>query len=120
MKVARKTLIDLALQQANVKDASSKGMTGQISLVFGQKDEVSSAKILHDFSKKNEGLKILGAIIDGKFLDQPEAIALAKVPSREQSLANLVGTINAPLQNFVSLLNGNLRSLVFVLSQIKK
>jgi len=118
LKVAKKTLIDLALQKAGVKDAVSKTMSGQISLVFGSKDEVSAAKVVHSFSKKNEGLKILGAILDGKFLDQPQAMALAKVPSREQSLAHLVGAINAPLQNFVSVLQGNLRSLVFVLSQI--
>ena len=119
LKVAKKTLIDLALQKADVKDAVSKKMSGQISLVFGAKDEVSAAKILHNFSKKNEGLKILGAILDGKFLDQLQAMALAKVPSREQSFAQLVGTINVPLQNLVSVLQGNLRSLVFVLSQIK-
>ena len=118
LKVAKKTLIDLALQKADVRDAVSKTMSGQISLVFGSQDEVSAAKILHNFSKKNEGLKILGAILEGKFLDQPQALALAKVPSREQSLGQLVGTINAPLQNFVSVLQGNLRSLVFVLSQI--
>jgi large subunit ribosomal protein L10 len=119
-KVAKKTLIDLALKEAGIKEAVSKKMEGQISLVFGSKDEVSAAKILQNFSKKNEGLKILGAILDGKFLDQPQAMALAKVPSREQSLAQLVWTINAPLQGFVSVLGGNLRSLVFVLSNIKK
>jgi large subunit ribosomal protein L10 len=119
LKVAKKTLIDLALQKANIKDASSKDMSGQISLVFGQKDEVSSAKILHDFSKKNEGLKILGAILEGKFLDESQAVSLAKVPAREQSLAQLAGTLNAPLQNLVSVFGGNIRGLVFVLSQIK-
>ena len=120
LKVAKKTLIDLALQKLSVKDAILKKMEGQISLVFGKEDEVSAAKVLYDFSKKNEGLKILGAILEGKFMDQSQALALAKVPSREQSLAHLVGAINAPLQNLVSVLQGNLRSLVFVLSQIKK
>jgi large subunit ribosomal protein L10 len=119
LKVAKKTLIDLALQKAGVSDAVSKKMIGQVSLVFGDKDEVAPAKILYNFSKKNEGLKILGAILDGKFLGEAQAQALAKVPSRQQSLGRLVATINAPLQNLVSVLEGNLRSLVFVLSQIK-
>jgi large subunit ribosomal protein L10 len=119
MKVAKKTLIDLALQKAEIKNAASKNMEGQISLVFGSQDEVAAAKILQAYARKNEGLKILGAILDGKFLGQAEAQALARVPSRQQSLANLVGTLNAPLQNLVSTLQGNLRSLVFVLSQIK-
>lgn len=118
--VAKKTLIDLALKGTGIKDAVSKKMEGQVSLVFGLKDEVSAAKILQNFSKKNEGLKILGAILGGKFLGQTEAVSLAKVPSREQSLAQLVRTINAPLPGFVSVIGGNLRNLVFVLSQIKK
>jgi len=118
-KVAKKTLIDLALKKAQVQDVSAKNMTGQIALALSFKDEVSAAKAIDKFSKKNEGLKILGAILDGKFMGEVQAKALAKVPSREQSLGKLVGTLNAPLSGLVSVLGGNLRSLVFVLSQIK-
>lgn len=119
-KVAKKTLFDLAIGKANLENISTKKMEGQIAAAFGQADEVSAAKTIGAFAKKNEGLKILGAILEGKFLDKSEAIALSKVPNKEQSLAKLVGTLNAPLANFVSVLQGNLRGLVYVLSQIKK
>jgi len=119
-KVAKKTLIDLALKKAGVKDVSAKNMSGQIALALSFKDEVSAAKAIDKFSKKNEGLKIVGALLDGKFLDEAQAKALARVPGREQSLGKLVGTLNAPLSGLVSVLGGNLRSLVFVLSVIKK
>jgi len=120
LKIAKKTLIDLALKKAQLKDISSKKMSGQIALAFSQKDEVSVAKILDKFSKENENLKILGAILEGNFLEENQAVALARIPSREQSLAKLVSAINAPVTNFVSILQANLRNLVFILSNIKK
>ncbi|MBI4709389.1 MAG: 50S ribosomal protein L10 [Candidatus Portnoybacteria bacterium] len=119
LKVAKKTLIDLALKEAGMPGMTSKNLAGQIALAFDFKDEVSAAKVLNDFSKKNESLKILGAILEGKFLEKEEALALARIPSREQSLANLVGSINAPLQGIASVLQANLRNFVFALSQIK-
>ncbi|MDD5590012.1 MAG: 50S ribosomal protein L10 [Candidatus Portnoybacteria bacterium] len=119
-KVVKKTLIDLALKKADVGDASAKKMQGQIALAFSDQDEVAAAKIISDFSKKNENLKILGAILEGKFLDEAGAKSLAKIPGREQLLANLVGSIASPISGFVSVLQGNLRGLVFVLSRIKK
>lgn len=119
LKVVKKTLIDLAIKKAGFENISSKNLVGQIGLALGYKDEVSAAKTLHNFSKKNENLKILGAILEGKFLEQNEAIALAKVPTREQSLAQLIGTIKAPISGLALVLSGNMRKLVFVLSQIK-
>ena len=120
LKVAKKTLIDLALKKADFEDISIKQLSGQIALALSEKDEISSAKILADFAKKNEGPKILGAILEGKFLNQEQALALSKVPSREQSLAALVGALNAPIANFVGVLRRNLRNLVYILGQIKK
>jgi large subunit ribosomal protein L10 len=119
-QVIKKTLIDLALKKADMGEASAKKMEGQIALAFSDKDEISAAKILNDYSKKNENLKILGALLEGKFLNEKEAVSLAKIPAKEQLLANLVGSIASPLSGFVSVLQGNLRGLVFVLSQIKK
>lgn len=120
LKVAKKTLIDLALKKADISEVSAKKMDGQIAVALGAKDEISAAKILSDFARKNENLKILGAILEGRFLERPQAIALAALPPKEQSLARLAGVINAPISGFVSVLNGNLRNLVFVLSQIKR
>ncbi len=108
-KVAKKTLLDLAMKKAKLENISTRQMDGQIAVAFGLSDEVSAAKTLGNFAKKNEGLKILGAILEGRFLEKSEALALSKVPSREQSLGMLVGV-----------LQGNLRSLVYILSEIKK
>lgn len=109
LKVAKKTLLDLGIKKAKLDNISTKKMEGQIAVAFGQTDEVSAAKALGSFAKKNDGLKILGAVLEGRFLDKAEAVALSKVPTREQSLSMLVGA-----------LQGNMRKLVYVLSQIKQ
>ena len=65
-----------------------------------------------------ENLKIVGGILGTKELTAEEVQALAKLPSKEELLAKLVGTLNAPVSGFVNVLAGNLRGLVNVLKAV--
>ena len=118
LKVAKKTLIDLTFKQGGISGVDTKNMKGQIAVAFGYQDEVGPAKILNDFAKKNEQLKILGGILENKFIDKISVINLAKLPSKQELLGQLVGTIAAPMSGMLNVLQGNLRGLVRVLSQI--
>jgi len=118
IKVIKKTLIDLGFKQAGVGNIDMKNMTGQIALVLGYQDEVAPAKILYNFAKSGEHLKILGGILENKFIDSQTVISLAKLPSKQELLAKLVGSIAAPMSGMINVLEGNLRGLVYVLSQI--
>jgi len=120
LKVAKKTLIDISFKQSGIADVDTKNMSGQVAVVFGYQDEVSPAKILNDFAKKNEQLKILGGILENKFIDTLSVVSLAKLPTRQELLGKLVGTIAAPMSGMLNVLQGNMRGLVQVLSQIKK
>jgi large subunit ribosomal protein L10 len=120
LKVAKKTLIDLAFKKAGIKNVDTKKMAGQVAVVFGYQDEVAPAKVIHDFAKKEEKLKILGGILESRFIDAMSVANLAKLPSRQELLAKAVGSIAAPISGMVNVLQGNLRGLVQVLSQIKK
>ena len=80
---------------------------------------MAPAKILEQFSKTNGAVKIIGGVIERKFITAAEVIALAKLPSKQELLAKLVGTINAPISGFVNVLAGNLRGFVQVLNAIK-
>lgn len=116
-KVSRKTLIDLAIKDAGI-EMEAKKIEGQIALAVSAEDEVAPAKIIDKFSKKNENLKIAGGILGTKVMSLEEVKALAKLPSKEELLAQLVGTLNAPISGFVNVLAGNLRGLVQVLKAI--
>ena len=69
--------------------------------------------------KGNEALVVKGAILDGKILSKEQVFALADLPSKEQLLAQVVGTIAGPLRGLVTVLSGPARGLVTCLNQIK-
>lgn len=119
LKVAKKTLTQLALKESKLK-IDIKELKGEIALVFGFKDEISPAKIVWQFAELNPNLKILGGLIENKFFETEKIIEIAKLPTREELLVKLVGSISAPISNFVNVLQGNIKGLICVLSSIKK
>ena len=118
--VVRKTLLDIALKNAGIEGVSIKGMEGQVAIAMANMDEVSAAKIIDIFAKTNENVKLLGGVLGSTVMNAAEVKALAKIPSKEQLLGQLVGTLNAPISGFVNVLAGNLRGLVQVLNAVKE
>ncbi len=118
--VAKKTLITRALEEAGLKDINVKNLQGNIALVIGFEDEVAPAKIVGKFAQDHQTIKMLGGIMENKFIDLAMVEALSKIPSKAELLAKLVGSINAPVSGFVNVLAGNLRGLVGVLNAIKE
>lgn len=119
LRVAKKTLMGIAFKNKNI-DVNAKEMAGEIGIVFGYEDEVSGAKLVNQFIKTSPNAKIVGGYIDNKFYNSVDMTKIAELPGKEQLIGSLLGTLNAPTSNFVGVLGGNLRKLVFVLSQIKK
>jgi len=120
--VAKKTLMKLAFQEKKIKIDPNE-IEGQIALVFGFKDELLPAKALYNFSLENKNLKILGGLIESQkdeFLNSEKIIELGKLPSKEELLARLTGSISAPISNLINVLEGNFKGLVYALSAIKK
>ena len=115
----KKTLIDRSLKEAGLKGVEIKNLIGQIALVLGYKDEVLPAKILYDFSKKNENLKILSGFVQGEYLKNEAIMSLAKLPSKQELLAQLVGNVKSPLCGFVNVLQGNLRGFINILKSVE-
>lgn len=117
-RVAKKTLISLAFKQEK-KEIDMTQFVGSLALAFGYDDPIVIAKILANFEKKNEYFKILGGLIEDKFLNAGEIKELAKIPSREELLVRLVGSIKSPISNLVNVLRGNLRNLVGILTALQ-
>lgn len=119
LKVAKKTLVNLALEKNNFKVDLDQFKT-QVAVALGYGDEVSAIKVLDKISKTTKTLKMLSGIVGKDYFDQKSILALAKLPSREELLAKLVGTISAPISGFVNVLQGNISGLVRVLDQISQ
>lgn len=115
--VAKKTLLTIALREAGIEFNAKTQLEGTVGIAFSQ-DEIAPAKTLAEFGKGREGFALLGGILEKSFIDKKGVTALAKLPSKQEMLGMLVGTIQAPVSSFVRVLNGNVSGFVRVLGAI--
>lgn len=118
-RVVKKTLLTRIGQSVGII-IDEKMLDGQIAVVFSQNDEVSAVKAVYDFSKTNKNIRILGGALEQQVILAEKVEALAKMPSKQEMLATVVGTIQAPISGFVRVLAGNMRGLVTVLKAIEE
>lgn len=117
MKVYKNTLMHLALKETDGPDIDAV-LSGPSAFVFTGEDPVASAKVLRDYAKDNEALEIKGGMMDGAFLDVAQVQAVASLPSREELIAKLLGTISNPLVKTVRVLNGPMEAFARTVSAI--
>ncbi|OIO45619.1 MAG: 50S ribosomal protein L10 [Parcubacteria group bacterium CG1_02_37_51] len=122
-QAAKKRLFDLAFDEAKIEHDSIYNLEGSIAAAFSIADEVSAAKVAKEFSKTNDSLSIKSGFLKvgetWKYLTEAEVMNLANLPTRDELLVRVVGSINAPISGLVNVLAGNIRGLVNVLSAIK-
>ena len=97
----------------------SDHFTGPV-LISSSGDPVAVAKVVSDFAKSNDALKITVGVMNGDLIDQSTVQALAKLPSREELLATLVATMQSPLVKFVQTLNEVPGKLVRTLAAVRE
>lgn len=119
LQVAKMRLVKRAVEGLD-SEVVSPMLQEQLCLVFAPNESPDIAKVLADFAKKNESLSLVGGCLGAKGLDKDAVMALAKLPSREQLLAQVCGTLQAPISGFVSVLSQQLSRLVNVLDAIAK
>jgi large subunit ribosomal protein L10 len=95
-------------------------VVGPTLVAFGYNDPAATAKIIHKFAETHEAFTLKESLMGTRRIDVQAVEALAKLPSREVLLGMLLGTLNAPVQNFVGVLAAVPRSLVTVLAAIEK
>jgi len=118
LQVVKKTLMGLVFKKVGL-EIDTKELKGEIAFIFGYKDEISLSKTIYEFTKTSPNLKILGGFFEKRSIETEEIITLAKLPAREELLANLVGSISSPISGLINTLQGNLRNLVYIFSQLK-
>lgn len=73
-------------------------LTGPNSVVFSYDDQVSAAKVLYEFAKKNKKLKIKAGIVDGEYYEIEKIKEISQLPNKEGLLTMLAGQLLAPLR----------------------
>ena len=100
LKVAKNRLARLALKDLSGCQGLDSLLVGQLAYVFAEGDMTSVAKVLSDFAKNNDKLKIVAGCSASKVYDAKSVRAIAALPSREVLLSQLCGVLNAPVVLF--------------------
>jgi large subunit ribosomal protein L10 len=100
LKVAKNRLARLALKDVSSCKGLEELLVGQLAYVFSQGEVTSVAKVLVDFAKKNDKLKVVAGCSESKIYDAKSVATLASLPSREVLLSQLCGVLNAPVVLF--------------------
>jgi large subunit ribosomal protein L10 len=102
-RVVKNTLVRRAVAETPFAGLADR-MVGPLAYGIGT-DPVAVAKVLNDFAKGREKFVITGGAMPGKLMSAKDVAALAALPSRDELLARLMGTMQAPVAKFVRTLN---------------
>ncbi len=122
VKVAKNRLLGLALERKGYdRKAIEKLLKGPSVLFVGIDDPITPAKLLIEAAKgSEEKLVVKGGFFEGKALDAKQVEMLSKMASREELLARLVGSINAPATKLVYALNQAAGKVVYAVDAYKR
>jgi large subunit ribosomal protein L10 len=112
--VVKNTLFELVLQESDIKVTVE--MTGPLVVAFAHKDVPSLAKLFREVagSLEENRFVVRGGLLEGRFFDAREAAAVASLPTREELLAQVLRTINAPATQTVGVVAGGIRQVLNV------
>lgn len=112
--VVKNRLMKVAMaQHETLKETDTSLMKGQVMYAYSKDDEIMPAKILDQFAAKHSQLKLVGAFDDtGKAFTTEEVNALAKLPTKNELIAQTVDMLLSPVNDVVNALSGNLHGLL--------
>lgn len=119
-RVVKNTLLDLASKDTD-KSGLSSHFAGPTAVAITYDDPVAAAKVLAKYAKEQQNVfKLKAGVLSGKTIAVQDIQALADLPSRDVLLAKLLGTLNAPITNFVGVLAAVPGSFVRALDAIRQ
>jgi len=114
--VYKNTLTEIAVREMALPSMGEL-LSGPTAFVFGV-DPVAPAKVIMDFAKEHKALEVKGGFVENRIVDANGVKAIASLPSREQLVAQLLGTMLNPMGNLVRVLNGPAAAMARVLNAI--
>ena len=116
-KVVKNRLAKIAADNADLAIMKDH-LAGPTAIMFGPESQVDPAKLVVEFAKDNEAMEIKGGFLEGAFLDKSQIVALSKVPSKDELIAKMMGSINSPLTGLAATMNGVVGALARVINAV--
>jgi large subunit ribosomal protein L10 len=119
ISVLKNSIFKVALQDSK-EPLEIQDFDGPTAIITFEQDPTQPAKLVKKVQKETELLEAKGGVFEGEFLTAERVMQLAEIPSREELLSKLVGTMNAPLTGFMNAITGNVRGFTMVLKGISE
>ena len=117
-RVAKNSLMKLAIKGSKMEGLGPH-LQGPRAVAISYEDPVGPAKVLTEFAKGNEKLEIVAGVLVDKVISQEDIKDIAKLPSREELIAKLLGTMQAVPAGFVRVLAAIPQKLLYALTAIR-
>ena len=119
--VSKNTLSKIAANNAGFEGRLDNFFSGQVGIAYAETDPTAPARVIRDFEKNNDemSLEVLGMVVEGEIYDSGKYKELASLPTREELLSSLVGTLNQPMASLVGTLNGCMSSFVRLVASLR-
>ena len=118
-KVLKNRLAKLSLNNAGISELNDY-LKGVNTFVIGYGDPVAPAKIFEDFNKKKEILPLKAVLFEGKVFQAEQAKEIAKLPTREVLLGQLLGMLQSPMSKLAATLQAPMQKMAGVLNALKE
>jgi large subunit ribosomal protein L10 len=122
-RVLKNTLVSIAVKEAGY-EGLEEVLKGPTALAFGKEDPTAPARVIKEFltkeGKAKEKPAVKGLVFEGQVMDASYYVKLANLPSKEELLAKLLGGLQSPMQNTLSVLQAPMRNLVGALMSLKE
>jgi large subunit ribosomal protein L10 len=116
-KIVKNTFARLAADEAG-RSELKEVMTGPIGFVVTDGDPAAAAKAFVNYAKSNDlPINIVGGMLDAVVLSADRVNALAKLPSKDELIAKMLGSMNSPITGLVMVMSGPVRALATVLKR---
>ena len=117
-KVVKNTLLKRALEDLNIQGL--EGALKENTILFSSKEDILGIlKSLANYSKENEKFILKAGYLDGQAFDKEGIVAMSKLPSKKELLAQVIGNINGVISNFVGTLNSVMTTFVGTIEAIE-
>ncbi len=119
-KVYKNTLFKKALAESNKYEKLADHLVGMTGFAFTDDNPVAPAKIIKKYFDKHEKLSLKACYIDDEYFDGSRLAELASLPSKNELIASIIGSINSPASGIVGAIAAIARDLVSVIDEISK
>jgi large subunit ribosomal protein L10 len=120
LKVAKNTLIKRALEEDGKYTVPADKLKGGTAVVFVYDDPIAPAKLVKKYFDKDKKPELKIAIIEGQAFDGKQLNTVATLPSREDMMASIVGSLHAPISGIVGSINAVLRDVAYLVEEVAK